>query len=309
MTNQTNNRIKFFSEISQRQIEAREFFSETLVDSIRRNFGFYNVLISYFDTEGNILSCIKGRDYLTRHSAELYNSFIKNDVIRKEVYQDAIRDQLTYFDIAPKLYKSTDYIKEDYQKSEHVRFIQDNYDATYSATMPFGINAYIQITFFKTLEQGDFTATELVRLEELYVYIANAYKNFKKHEQMKIVSDIQSKIIEGNDRAYVIVDYFMNVMSYNKEAVEYLSDIFGPSIERQLEANMACHWITVLMGVEQDEEETKITRVKNYCFTIHHYDQCYSNGIIDKYYWITIAPKDEETRLETEINIDILTAK
>ena len=48
------------------------------------------------------------------HSADCeeypYRKFVANDVIRHVVYQDAVRDHLTYFNVLPRLYKSTDII-------------------------------------------------------------------------------------------------------------------------------------------------------------------------------------------------------
>ncbi|WP_347070508.1 hypothetical protein [Faecalibacterium taiwanense] len=34
-----------------------------------------------------------------------------------------------------------------------------------------------------------------MQLEQIYVYIANDYKNFKKYEQARIITNIQSEII------------------------------------------------------------------------------------------------------------------
>ena len=40
-------RLRFFSELSEHQISADEFFNVVLLDSLARNFGLQNVLISY----------------------------------------------------------------------------------------------------------------------------------------------------------------------------------------------------------------------------------------------------------------------
>lgn len=56
MGNENTNQMNFFSEMSEYQITAREFFSTVLLDSLYRNFGFNDILISYFDTHGNFLS-------------------------------------------------------------------------------------------------------------------------------------------------------------------------------------------------------------------------------------------------------------
>lgn len=183
--------MNFFSEMAEHQISAREFFSNVLLDSLDRNFGLKHVLISYFDTHGTFLSWINRNGILLDCEEHPYRKFVANDVIRHVVYQDAVRDHLTYFNVIPRLYKSTDVISPvDYAHSAYVRFLAENFHAHYSVTMAFGINAYIQVAFFKSLENGDFTDQEIEALNEIYVYVANSYKNFKKYEQAKIVSNI-----------------------------------------------------------------------------------------------------------------------
>ena len=46
--------MAFFSEMSERQISAREFFSNVLLDSLYRNFGLDHVLILCFDTTNGL---------------------------------------------------------------------------------------------------------------------------------------------------------------------------------------------------------------------------------------------------------------
>ena len=48
--------MDFFLEMSEHHVSAREFFCKTLLDSLERNFGLKQVLISYFDTKGEFLS-------------------------------------------------------------------------------------------------------------------------------------------------------------------------------------------------------------------------------------------------------------
>ena len=67
-------------------------------------------------------------------------------------------------------------------------------------TLAFGINAYIQVSFLKTKEEGDFTPEEIEELNEIYVYVANAYKNFKKYEQVKIVTNIRTRSLHREKR-------------------------------------------------------------------------------------------------------------
>ena len=43
MGNENTNQMNFFSEMSEYQITAREFFSTVLLDSLYRNFGFNDI--------------------------------------------------------------------------------------------------------------------------------------------------------------------------------------------------------------------------------------------------------------------------
>jgi DNA-binding CsgD family transcriptional regulator len=289
--------INFFSEMLEHQISAREFFSCVLLDSLDRNFGFKNILISYFNTHGKFLSWTNQKGILVDYEEHAYREFIDNDIIRHMVYQDAVRDHLTYFNVIPRLYRSTDLINPvDYDHSAYVRFLEENFYAHYSVTMAFGINAYIQVSFFKCLEKGDFTDEEIEELNKIYVYVANSYKNFKKYEQAKIVSNIQSEIISSGEKAYLVTDDFMHIMSYNKTAQNYLKDILGPSITEQISSTSPCSWLPFLLGGEEDnitENRVQTRVIKNYIFKIYTYDQSYSNGIIDRYHWITISRKAE----------------
>ena len=285
--------VNFFSEMSEYQISAREFFSCVLLDSLDRNFGLKNALIAYFDTNGTFLSWTSQNGILVDCEEHPYRKFVAMDVIRHIVYQEAVRDHLTYFNVTPRLYKSTDIINPvDYDHSSYVRFLEENFQAHYSVTMAFGINAYIQVVFFKPFLEGDFTEKEIEELNRIYVYVANTYKNFKKHEQAKIVSNIQSKIITSGEKAYLVTDDFMHIMSYNETASNYLKDILGPSITEQISSTSPCMWLPFLLGSGEDSflENCVQTRViKNYIFKIYTYDQTYSNGIIDRYHWITIS--------------------
>lgn len=294
--------MNFFSEMSEHQISAREFFGNVLLDSLDRNFGLKKVLISYFDTHGRFLSWVNQNGILMDCREHPYRGFAADDVVRRLIYQEAVRDHLTYFNVAPRLYKAAEVISAaDYEISAYVRFLEENFRAHYSVTMAFGINAYIQVAFFKSLEEGDFTEEELAELREIYVYVANSYKNFKKYEQAKIVSSIQSEIIASGEKAYLVTDDFMHIMSYNKTAEAYLKDILGSSAAEQISSTSPCAWLPFLLGGEDenvtpDYVQTRV--VKNYIFKIYTYDQTYSNGIIDRYHWITISEKEEKKQPE-----------
>lgn len=326
MKYENNNQINFFLEMSERQINTNEFFSSILLHSLDRNFGLKNILISYFDKNGKFLSWANHEGILLDNENHVYRKFISRDKIREIIYKEAVKDNLTYFNLIPRLYKSTDLIDKNYytdpidknhctdlidinsyKDSEYVEFIEQNFNAHYSATMAFGINGYIQVTFFKSFEEGDFTDIEKDMLNKIYVYIANCYSNFKKHEHSKIISNIQSKIISSGEKAYLIVDEFMHVMNYNEVAKGYLSDILGKSIEEDLSSTNSCNWLYLLLG--NDIVDTQTRSIKEYIFKINTYNQTYSNGIIDKYYWITISKKEElsyhkniETSNKNQIN-------
>ena len=149
-----------------------------LLDSLARNFGLQNVLISYFDPQGNFLSWTHRNGVLADCEEHPYRRCQPADVVRQTLYREAVQDKLTYNNVTPRLYHSTKLIPpEDYEQSSYVRFLEENFGARYSVTMAFGINAYIQVAFFKSREEGDFTPEELSQLEQIYVYIANDSRN------------------------------------------------------------------------------------------------------------------------------------
>lgn len=284
---------RFFSEMSEHQILAREFFSTVLLDSLHKNFGWEKAVISYFDTKGKFLSWTSWRGILLDCKEHPYRKFAENDIDRYKIYNEAVKTGLTYFNVTPQLYKATDIITAvDYEQSAHVKFLEENFNAHYSMTLAFGINAYIQVSFLKTKEEGDFTPEEIEELNEIYVYVANAYKNFKKYEQVKIVTNIQNKIIASGEKAYLITDDFMHVMSCNQPALDCLKDILGSAAVKQISSETPCNWLPFLLGSDAEEtgENEVLTRViKQYTFHIYTYDQTYSNGIVDRYHWITIS--------------------
>lgn len=296
-------RMNFFSEMSEYQITAREFFSTVLLNSLKRNFGFDDILISYFDTQGNFLSWTDVSGSLLDCEGHPYRRFMEQDVVRYRLFVEAVRDHLTYFNVKPRLYKATDVIgQENYEYSPYVRFLEENFHRHYSVTMAFGINGYIQAAFMKSKEEGDFTEAEMERLADIYVYVANSYKNFKKYEQAKIVANIQGEIIASGEKAFLVTDDFDHVMSYNRIAQKYLADILGESIEEQIDSQTKCSWLPFLLGGEEEtqgENRVQIRLIKNYIFKIYTYDQTYSNGIVDRYHWITISlKKDEEEEVK-----------
>lgn len=296
----TGSDVDFFTEISEHQISAREFFSCVLLDALDRNFHLQNALISYYDTKGDFLSWTSKNGVMIDSKTHPYRAYIDKDLIRHIIFQEAVKDRLTYFNIEPRLYVATDILgKDQYDDSPHAQFLQDHFNMKYSLSMAFGINAYIQVTFFKTAEQGDFSEEEVLSLRKIYVYVANSYKNFKKHEQAKIVSNIQSEIIASGEKAYLVTDDFMHILSSNELAKVYLKDILGTSIEEDLSRESPCTWLPFLLGgqgQEQMEDSVQTRVIRNYVFKIYTYDQCYSNGIIDRYHWITISKIEEKEK-------------
>lgn len=296
MEHEDANQIKFFSEMSEFQVTAREFFGKDLLAFLNRDFGLKDVLISYFDPQGNFLSWTTPAGAVLNSQTHPYGKFIASDIVRHVIYQDALRDRLTYFNVTPRLYKSTDIIDAiEYDRSAYVRFIEEHFRAHYSVTLAFGINAYIQVAFFKSREDGDFTDAEIKNLYKIYVYIATGYKTFKKHEQAKIVTKIQDKIIASGKKAYLVTDDFLHVMSFNKLALEHLQNILGIPVGEEITDADSCNWLPFLLaGAEKATPDVVHTRqIKEYLFEVHTYDQTYSNGIIDRYHWITISKEPE----------------
>ena len=291
--------MKFFSELSERLTTTNEFFGVVLLDSIDRNFGLKNLVISFFDPEGNFLSWVDKKGLLLNSKTHPYNSFQPNDVVRHIIYQKSVKEQLTYFNVEPRLYRSKELINSfDYDNSQYVLFLEENFNAHYSITLAFGINAYIQIKFFNTFDQGDFTKEDIHLFEEIYVFVANSYSNFKKHEQAKIISETKNKIISIGAKAFLITDDFRHILSLNDCAKEYITDIFGDAINCDLELNEECHWLSMIMPSKKEQLNGVVKKtIKNYVFEIHIHDQTYSNKIIDRYYWITISKKEDNSQI------------
>lgn len=290
--------ISFFTDLSERQIYAREFFGVTLLESIRRNFGMENVRIFCFDTENTFLSWIDRDGVFASSEVHPYLAFESQDVIGQFVYSEAVRDKLTYFDTDPRVYLSTGIIPADeYEESPTVRFLEENFQAHYCALMAMGINAYIRIIFLKTKEEGDFTEQEMRQLQLIFLQIAHAYKNFKKYEHARIISSIQNLMIEsGEIGAYLVTDDYQHVISHNQLALTYLSDMFGNYISDQLKRSQPCAWLGKLIGdnAEQRAGSSFQTEIREYKIKSYTYEQSYTHGIVDRYHWIVISRLSRE---------------
>lgn len=287
----------FYLEMENHQLTAKEFFSPTLLEYLNKNFDLDQMVILYFDTEGNFLSWVTPDGLAVDGPNHPYREVNSQDPIRQIAYEDAVRDHLTYFNLIPRLYRSTDVISSrGYRNSAYVKFIRKYFASEYSVTMAFGINAYIQVVFLRSYDGGDYTEDEMANFHNIYQYIASAYKTFKKYEQAKIISSIKNQIIAEGEKAYFITDDFMNVLDCNDEAILCLQDILGPAVKEELKNESPSWWLPFLFSNDQTSHESIKRRViKKYVFKIHVYDQSYSNLIIDRYYWVTISNVDEST--------------
>ena len=140
---------QFVSEMSKRQISAREFFSTVLLDLLKQDFGLEKAIIMMFNPEGVFLSWITENGIEIADSFHPYVNVFKKDPVRRVIYEEAARDQLTYFNIEPRIYRATDYFESEelYDKSELVRLVKDRFDSYYILGLAFGINAYIVADF------------------------------------------------------------------------------------------------------------------------------------------------------------------
>ncbi len=303
---------QFVSEMSKRQISAREFFSTVLLDLLKQDFGLEKAIIMMFNPEGVFLSWITENGIEIADSFHPYVNVFKKDPVRRVIYEEAARDQLTYFNIEPRIYRATDYFESEelYDKSELVRLVKDRFDSYYILGLAFGINAYIQICFFKSKEDGDFTDEEILYFAEIYQYVAINYKGFKKHEHMKIISNIKDEIITSGESAYLITDDFMHLLSYNEEAINVLEEVLGPTVRIQIRKGSPCLWLPFLLegsGRDLEEGSVETKEIRDMIFKIYTYEQGYSHGIIDRYHWITISKKEKITEQSCKGDMDILT--
>ncbi len=303
---------QFVSEMSERQISVREFFSTVLLDLLKQDFGLEKAIIMMFDPEGNFLSWITGNGIEIAEGSHPYQAVFGKDPVRRVIYEDAVRDQLTYFNLEPRIYRATDFFEseEAYDRSELVQLTKDLFDSYYTLALAFGINAYIQICFFKSKEEGDFTDEEILRFSEIYQYVAINYKGFKKHEHMKIISNIKDEIITSGESAYLITDDFMHLLSYNEEAINALEEALGPSVRKQISSGSPCLWLPFLLegsGRDLEEGSVETREIRDMVFKIYTYEQSYSHGIVDRYHWITISKREKTAERSRSGNLEILT--
>lgn len=299
----TKRQTDFFAEMSERQISAREFFGSLLLDSISRNYGLDNGLIMCFDTRNRFLSWTDREGMQASSADHPYVAFQPDDIVRETIFREAVSSGLDYFNVDPMVYRSSDIVRgNDEASSELEQFTERHFGAAHSAVMAFGINAYIQIVFFKTRDEGDFKAQEMETLSDIYIAIANAYKGFKKYEQSRIVSHIQDQVIRSGEKAYFITDDFMHVLSCNSLASTYITNMLGEDAAASLNGDSPCLWLPFLLEGDGGGEEHREKTVRGYVFGIYTYDREYSHGIVDRYHWITIYPEAEAAKADGAAN-------
>lgn len=287
---------RFVADMSEKQISARELFNVSLLDELQQNFGLKKAMILIFDTDGNFLSWITKKGIVGAAQDHAYPGILPYDRMRQRIYEEAVRDELTYFNHEPRIYRASDcYEAGEYDGSRFVQWMEKQFGGHYVLSFAFGINAYIQISFFRSFEEGDYSDEEIENFKEIYQYIAMIYSGFKKHEQTKIISEIKDEIISSGERAYLITDDFTRVMDHNKEAVRLLTGICGETIAEQIESGEPSLWLPFLLGTEETHtgnDGVVIKEVKNLIFKIHTYDRGYNHGIIDRYHWIAVSQKE-----------------
>ena len=124
----TKRQTEFFSEMSERQISAREFFSGVLLESLSSCYGLENGLIMCFDTDNGFLSWTDSDGVRPNSRTHPYRAFQQRDTVRGRIYREAVAQNLDYFNVEPRLYRATDYIDESqYLQSDHVRFLEEKF--------------------------------------------------------------------------------------------------------------------------------------------------------------------------------------
>lgn len=308
--NPGNRSVAFLSKLTEHQLYAREFFNRDLLESIDGAIRFDAVAIYYYDTDGKFLSLLTPDGLEPSSPSNPYTAFAGLDVVRHTAHRDAVHDHLTYFNTVPRLYKSTDIVcSGSYEDSSYTDFIEERFGAHYGVVLAFGMNAYIQLAFYKTLEHGDFTEDEMNTLEQLYIYLSSAYRTFKKFEQSNIIAEIMSKIIGTGERAFFIADDFSHVLSYNELAEDYLDELLGPQALDQMGPEEMCPWLPFLIGTRPggSRETSYEHSIKDFGFKVNVYDRTYSNGIVDRYYWVIVSKRGEQSRPSSDDPLSIFT--
>lgn len=318
MSDNRNGIFGFLMDLSNRQTSVTQLFSPALLESIGRHLGLTSSIVLCFDEDNNFLSWTDKNGVRSRCDSHPYVGFAQNDVVEHVVFYTSFREKLTYFNSMPKIYLSSEIISPvDYDNSAYVRFLEEQFGMHYSVSLAFGIYGYIQLLFFKTREEGDFTREEIMELENLYIAIAGTYINFKKHEQAQIMSDMKDKVISSNENAYFITDGFQHILMCNEPASAYLKELFDAGDGKDIDPQEEQTWLPfVFRNYDPKKEESSVCNIRNYHFSIYEHQQTYNHGIIERYYLITIRENSSTSvggalpvkKVDEDETISVLTA-
>lgn len=291
-----DSQINFISTMAEHQISAKAIFNRALLDCLAENFALENTLLLCYDQKFNFLSWTTRKQMQLNTPKHPYHFFSKVDIVSSYINRESVKDNMSYTNLTPKVYKATDIIPEPkYGHSSYASFLQEHLNAKYSAIMPFGTNGFIHLVCLKTEQEGDFTEEEIRILRRIYILVAHTYKNFKKYEQSKIIREIQNLLIASGENAYIITDSQMHILAYNKNAMNYITELFGMDSMDEHFLNH-CTWLPFLLeDTEIAPDEVKLKTIRKIQFRIHSYQQTYQHGIIEIYYWITMS-KDSRNK-------------
>lgn len=300
-----DSQINFISELAEYQISASELFNQALLDSLERNFDLKNTMIYCYDKNFNFLSWTDRTQVLMDSPSHPYHMFSKIDSVPSFINRESTRDHMSYDNTTPKVYRATDILQYTvYENTSYAMFLQNVLHYKYSAIMPFGTNGFIHLVCYKTEEEGDFTDDELNDLRRIYIFVAHTYKTFKKYEQGKIIREIQNKIIQQKETAYIITDSEMHILAYNDLSIEYMTELFGIGAmsEHLLDH---CTWLPFLLENQQDVSDSRTKTIKGFQFKINTWNQTYHHGIIETYYWITMNKPEAVKAQKSSVPSDI----
>ena len=283
---------RFMSDMSERQITAQEIFNCILLESLEKQFSIKNTLIICYDENANFLSWTDRQKILFDSPTHPYHDFSRIDVVANYVNRECKQDHLTYDNVEPRIYRATDiYHGKHYDTSLYAKFLSENFDAKYSVVLPFGPDGFIHLLCLKKENEGDFSEEEMEDLKKIYTFVACTYRNFKHYEQHKIMMDIQNEIITSGEKAYLITDSNMHIMEYNDQALQHLENILG---KEAVEEDMLkhCTWLPFLLAGADDASKICTKEINGMVFKVYTFEQKYIHGIVERYHWITISPKE-----------------
>lgn len=291
------NQMQFLTEMADYQISAHEFFSRVLLESLNRHFDLRHIVLFFFDSDNHFLSWKTFDSIVMDSDQHPYHLFQNEDVVRQEIYKNAkgYHQDFNHFEV--KGYLSSKLVNGDYDHSSYVRFISEQFSGYYSINYAFGINGYIQLSCFKTKEEGDFTEKEIENFNTIYMYVANAYRNFKKYAHSKILLNILNEVVNREVKAYLIVDDDMNIMQYNDQALEAIREILGSLAVQEIQQENHCQWLPSLLSGQNEkinDEQPSVSYIKNYQVNVYSHNELYPCGIVEKFYWMSLVKMDNK---------------